>query len=267
MKIVKSYIGGIKMIQIQPVHEAKRWARTIFNIERLKQGGEYPNFRYSHDMWFDRAQTYRGCYFQLDPMDYEMLVYCPKGRMLVISVDIRKHSKTFKKYSVIEISDKNMKQVYTKRGIAHAFISLEDDTYAIIKSDLPITQPHYHRVMNLWKTCDIVDNFSQYGVDSESLIVSVEDLLAPALEEIEGFYEQVDEIDEPVVEYAEDKMDEAAAAADEENAERVCLVDAESEATIEDKGQSETDAMVEQTLQEKDAIPSEGEAELAARND
>ncbi len=199
MKVMNSYIAGVKIIDIQQVHEARGWARNIFNINRLRSNGEYPNFRYSYDMWFDKANTYRGCYFQREPMDYEMLVYCPKGKMLIVSVDIRPLSKTYKKYSVIEVSADNMRQVYTKRGFAHSFISLEDDTYVIMKSDIHITDLKYHTVFNFWQTCEIKNSFDQFGIAADELIISAEDLMAPPLYKIEGFLEADEEDDEDTV--------------------------------------------------------------------
>ena len=58
-----------------------------------------------------------------------------KGKVLDVTVDLRKDSPTFGKHFSIELSEENNKQLFVPRGFAHGFSVLEDDTIFAYKCD------------------------------------------------------------------------------------------------------------------------------------
>lgn len=54
------------------------------------------------------------------------LVRVVSGKILDVVIDLRKHSKTYKKYFSIFLSGENKKQLYIPEGFAHAFQAIED---------------------------------------------------------------------------------------------------------------------------------------------
>lgn len=73
----------------------------------------------------------RGMHFQLPPYDHEKLVYVPKGSVIDVVVDLRKESKTFKKFISVKLSSQNKKSIYIPKGLAHGFKSLENNTITV----------------------------------------------------------------------------------------------------------------------------------------
>lgn len=73
----------------------------------------------------------RGMHFQLPPYDHEKLVYVPKGSILDVVVDLRKKSKTYKKFISVTLSGENKKSIFIPKGLAHGFKSLENDTITV----------------------------------------------------------------------------------------------------------------------------------------
>ena len=51
-----------------------------------------------------------------------------KGSVLDVVVDLRKESKTFGKYIIEELNEYNNLQIYLPVGMAHGFLTLEDNT-------------------------------------------------------------------------------------------------------------------------------------------
>lgn len=77
----------------------------------------------------------RGLHYQLPPYAQTKLVRVIQGRVLDVTVDIRKDSPTFGQHVAIELSAENRRQLLVPRGFAHGFVVLEDDTIFAYKVD------------------------------------------------------------------------------------------------------------------------------------
>ena len=70
----------------------------------------------------------RGLHFQKDPKCQAKIVEVIKGRAIDVVVDIRIDSPTYGKYTMVELTEENNRQLFVPRGFAHGFVSLEDNT-------------------------------------------------------------------------------------------------------------------------------------------
>tara|TARA_R110002033_G_scaffold96537_1_gene145420 strand:- start:10890 stop:11441 length:552 start_codon:yes stop_codon:yes gene_type:complete len=82
-----------------------------------------------------KKNVLRGLHFQSPPSAHNKLVYCPKGAVLDFFVDIRIGSPTFGHNLSVELNEKNGMILYLPIGIAHGFLSLQDDSLMIYKTD------------------------------------------------------------------------------------------------------------------------------------
>ena len=76
----------------------------------------------------------RGMHFQLPPHDHDKLVYCIRGRVLDVLLDLRKASPTYLQVASAELSRDNHHQFYIPSGVAHGFLSMEDDSVMVYKT-------------------------------------------------------------------------------------------------------------------------------------
>jgi dTDP-4-dehydrorhamnose 3,5-epimerase len=76
----------------------------------------------------------RGMHFQLPPHEHDKLVYCVRGRVLDVLLDLRKDSPTYGKSVSAELSRENHHQLYIPRGVAHGFLSMEDESVLVYKT-------------------------------------------------------------------------------------------------------------------------------------
>jgi dTDP-4-dehydrorhamnose 3,5-epimerase len=84
----------------------------------------------------------RGMHFQLPPHDHAKLVFCISGRVLDVLLDIRRGSPTYGQTASAELSEKNHYQFYIPKGIAHGFLSLEDNSVMVYKSSSVHSSSH-----------------------------------------------------------------------------------------------------------------------------
>jgi dTDP-4-dehydrorhamnose 3,5-epimerase len=77
----------------------------------------------------------RGMHFQLPPAAHAKLVYCSRGRVLDVAVDLRKGSPCFKQVYSRELSADSAEMLFIPAGLAHGFLSLEDDSVMVYQTD------------------------------------------------------------------------------------------------------------------------------------
>ena len=72
--------------------------------------------------------TFRGIHWQASPYLENKLVFCIKGEIIDISVDMRKNSKTFGKYKLMKLNEKSNFGVLIGKGFGHAIFTLKKNT-------------------------------------------------------------------------------------------------------------------------------------------
>jgi dTDP-4-dehydrorhamnose 3,5-epimerase len=75
----------------------------------------------------------RGMHFQLPPHDHDKLVYCTRGAVLDVLLDLRSGS-GYGRVAAVELSEDNLHEVFIPKGIAHGFVALRDQTMMLYKT-------------------------------------------------------------------------------------------------------------------------------------
>lgn len=84
----------------------------------------------------------RGMHFQLPPKAYSKLVYCVRGSVLDVVLDLRSESRTCGRFYSRQLSAENREQLLIPSGVAHGFLSLDDDSTMVYKTDVPHSPEH-----------------------------------------------------------------------------------------------------------------------------
>jgi dTDP-4-dehydrorhamnose 3,5-epimerase len=118
-----SYVIEPEKIQDERGFFARSWDQTIFEKNNLNSKIVQCNVSFNK-----KKGTLRGMHFQTEPYPEEKLVRCTRGRAFEVIIDHRPNSKTFGKWTSIELSSKNYKMIYVPKGFALGFQTLEDNT-------------------------------------------------------------------------------------------------------------------------------------------
>jgi dTDP-4-dehydrorhamnose 3,5-epimerase len=75
-----------------------------------------------------RRGVLRGIHYATVPPSQAKYVYCPKGAVLDVIIDIRVGSPTFGQWDAVRLDSADRRAVYISEGLGHAFMALEDDS-------------------------------------------------------------------------------------------------------------------------------------------
>jgi dTDP-4-dehydrorhamnose 3,5-epimerase len=70
--------------------------------------------------------AFRGFHYQVKPFVQSKLIRVIEGKIIDFAVDIRRGSPYFGKYSAVELSGENKKQLFIPRGFAHGYLVMSE---------------------------------------------------------------------------------------------------------------------------------------------
>lgn len=68
-----------------------------------------------------RPGVIRGMHFQLPPEEHDKIVTCIIGEIQDVIVDLRRDSKTYGNYTLVELNEENKNMIYIPKGCAHGY--------------------------------------------------------------------------------------------------------------------------------------------------
>lgn len=134
MTLIDEPLPGIKIIRPFVFEDARGNFVKPFHEDQLASHGIHMTVR---EEFFSTSAVavLRGMHFQLPPHAHQKLVYCITGKVLDVVLDLRQSSPTFGEAASFELSAANRHAVHIPTGFAHGFLSLEDQSCLIYKTD------------------------------------------------------------------------------------------------------------------------------------
>ena len=91
-----------------------------------------------------KARTLRGMHYEAAPHAEAKLVRATRGAIFDVAVDLRTDSPTYLRWTGTELSATNGRALLIGKGMAHGFVTLEDDTDVLYQID-KIFEPGHGR--------------------------------------------------------------------------------------------------------------------------
>lgn len=176
MKVVSTDIEDLFIIEPQVFGDSRGWFMESWSQKKMEEAGLFYNFVQDNHSFSAIKGTLRGLHFQKGSSSQAKLVRCVRGAVLDVAVDLRKNSKTYKKWVGCVLSEENKKQFLIPRGFAHGFLTLTDNVEFVYKAD-NYYDPQADR--------NIIWNDEEINIDwgIENPILSEKDKKAPKLSE------------------------------------------------------------------------------------
>jgi dTDP-4-dehydrorhamnose 3,5-epimerase len=131
MNVVETPLVGALVLEPKVHGDARGFFLETFHAGRYEAAG-IPT-RFVQDNWSRSAKgTLRGLHFQ-HPNGQGKLVWCVRGAVYDVIVDIRRGSPTFGRSFGIELSEASKRQLWVPAGFAHGFCVLSDEADFVYK--------------------------------------------------------------------------------------------------------------------------------------
>jgi len=167
------------------------WVYTprIFRDDRGFFTEAYQLAEFSNDVGYDldlrqvnasvsRPGVVRGIHFTAVPPGQAKYVFCPKGALLDVIVDVRAGSPTFGRWEAVQIDETDRRAVFLEHGLGHAIAALSPDATAVYLCSSAYA-PGVDRELNPFDSDVAID----WPGDGDK-IVSDKDRSAPSLAEL-----------------------------------------------------------------------------------
>ena len=139
--------------------------------------------------------TLRGVHFADVPPGQAKYVYCTRGAVLDVIVDLRVGSPTFGVSDAVQLDEVERRGVYLSEGLGHAFLALSDDANVTYLCSTPYAPGREHGVHPLDPELDLpwpagVEHLlSEKDAAAPSLALAREQGLLPDFAQCQGFYD------------------------------------------------------------------------------
>lgn len=175
MKITETKLAGVLIIEPKVFGDSRGFFKETFQAERYREAGIEYTFVQDN---YSRSQkgVLRGLHFQITKPQGK-LVFCPKGAVFDVAVDIDPESSTYGQYVGVELTEENHKQLWVPPGYAHGFCVLSET------ADFQYKCTDYYDPSDeggvIWNDPDVA---IEWPIDNPSL--SSKDALLPTLADV-----------------------------------------------------------------------------------
>ena len=151
MKFIELKLKACKVIEVDISRDERGVFQKIYNHDEFQEDGIEMEFK---EQYFtcSNKNVLRGMHFQLPPHDQSKLITCLTGSVLDVFLDLRKNSATYGQTDSIILSEDSGVSVFLPIGIAHGFLSLEDNS-GMLYNTSSVYNPHSDSGI-LWNSID-----------------------------------------------------------------------------------------------------------------
>lgn len=178
MEIKTFDIEGLKLLTPKCFGDNRGWFFETYSKRTFLEYGIDITFVQDNHSFSSEKGILRGLHFQTNPKAQTKLIRCSKGEILDVVVDIRKNSKTYKKWVAVKLTEENKKQLLIPKGFAHGFLTLVKNCEVQYKVD-EFYSPECDRSIRFDDPSLNID----WGVALSTLILSQKDINAPLLKD------------------------------------------------------------------------------------
>jgi dTDP-4-dehydrorhamnose 3,5-epimerase/CDP-3, 6-dideoxy-D-glycero-D-glycero-4-hexulose-5-epimerase len=175
MEIIDNFSGSV-LYSFKTFNDKRGILQKIYSEDLCKK---FFNFNLCDQYFsFSKKNVIRGIHFQLSKNVQSKIITCIKGEVLDLIIDLRKKSKTFRKFKTYILSEKNRNHLYVHEGFGHAFLALKDSIMI------------YNTSSNFSKKTDSGILYNSIGFEwpVNKPIISDRDLKFKKLEEFKNFF-------------------------------------------------------------------------------
>tara|TARA_A100001011_G_scaffold400590_1_gene516603 strand:- start:5958 stop:6488 length:531 start_codon:yes stop_codon:yes gene_type:complete len=144
MKITSTKFENIKIIKINDFFDFRGILKKFYDKKDKKIKFDI------HEAYstISKKGSVRGLHGQYGKHSQAKIIYCIKGTIIYLGIDLRKKSKTYTKIFKKRINAKNSEAIMIPKGFAHGLISLQNETI-VLNLNSSFYKPEYEFGINI----------------------------------------------------------------------------------------------------------------------
>ncbi len=128
MQLKRTAIEGLIEVEVTLLEDERGAFARTYDEATFEQAGLPTRWPQCNTSFNRKRGTLRGMHFQAAPKEEPKLVRCTAGRVWDVALDLRRESPTYLKWAALELSAAKRNAFYIPAGLAHGFITLDDDS-------------------------------------------------------------------------------------------------------------------------------------------
>lgn len=130
-------IKGSFEIELDSLHDERGFFARSFCQKEFGRRDMMTRISQCNISYNEYRGTLRGMHYQKAPNEEAKLVRCTMGAIYDVIVDLRTYCSSFGKWVGVRLSSENRKMLYIPEGVAHGFLTLDDDTEIFYQMSAP----------------------------------------------------------------------------------------------------------------------------------
>ena len=135
INVLETKLPGLLIVEPKVHGDHRGWFYEAYAKRDYYAAGMEYDFVQDNRSFSSARGTLRGIHFQQGEASQAKLVWCGKGAVIDIAVDLRQGSPTYLQWDCVELTEENKRQFMIPRGFGHAFLTLTDDVEFCYKAD------------------------------------------------------------------------------------------------------------------------------------
>jgi len=135
-------IPGVVIVRPERRDDERGFFARSWSVDEFAAHGLPSRWVQTSLSWNRRRATLRGMHFQVAPFEEAKLVACVRGALHDVAVDLRPGSPSFRRWLGLRLDARSLDTLYLPPGIAHGFLTLEDDTLVQYQISAPYSAEH-----------------------------------------------------------------------------------------------------------------------------
>jgi dTDP-4-dehydrorhamnose 3,5-epimerase len=128
MRFTETKLSGAFVIELDRREDSRGFFARTFCVKELESHGISMAIAQCNLSFNSKRGTLRGMHYQVPPVSESKIVYCIRGAIQDVIVDLRPDSSTYRQHVSIELSAENRRSLYIPQNFAHGFQTLTDET-------------------------------------------------------------------------------------------------------------------------------------------
>ena len=127
MKFKETKIKGVYVIELETKNDERGFFARTFSEKELKKHKIDFRIRDVNRSFSSKKGTIRGMHFQIKPKAEGKIIFCLRGKIYNVAIDLRSRSKTYRKWVSVELSENNRRMLLVPAGFANGCQTLTDN--------------------------------------------------------------------------------------------------------------------------------------------